>query len=149
MKSSLKVDYRSRYSGNLGDKEPIVRIDVEESEDPRDSLLAEIFNGEVPKVLVFKSFEEKIHGTTYLIAKKSRYEQVCDIGSQVYQVLLETVKDKTGLIYVTGSDFHWFERDLKEITRSKGLRRDELSQLPDREVMIQFVQDFLEFTKND
>jgi hypothetical protein len=152
MKSQIRVDYRYRYSGNFGEKEPIVKVDVEQSDDPRDSLLAEIFHGDPPRVSIFKSWDEKVSkATTYFISRKTKLEQVTDIGSEVFQVLIETVKDKTGLIFVTGADYHWFEKEPLsggEGSRSKGVNREELSTLDDREVRIRFVQDFLEFTKS-
>lgn len=150
MKSSIKVDFRSRYSGTIGDKEALIRVEVEPSEDPRDSLLADIFNRDQPRLSIFKSFDaHNGSGTTFLICKKGRPEQTYDIGSQVFEVMIETMKHPEGVLFVTGSDEMYLEcGEDATFKRSKGLKRNEIEHLADKEIRKRFVQDFLEFTDN-
>ncbi len=157
MKSSIKVDFRSRYSGAITDKEPLVKVEVVPSEDPRDSLLADIFQGDPPKISIFRFITDPSSndtgGVTYFICKKERLEQVYDIGSQVFEVLIESADEKLDtIVYVTGSDETWFESALEQGgngRRSEVIKRNDLLHLSDKEVRRKYAQTFIKFINNE
>jgi len=148
MKSSIKVDYASIYDSNLGDREPIVRVDVIQSDDPRDTLVGCIFKPNVVLGVQKRECVEIVGGSkdTYIIYAKNRFSQVCDLLSPVFTSLsvLSTIAD---LIMVTSHEEIYFSYEKDGKKRSKGLDRFALNSMDDLSIIRAAVSDFKEFTK--
>lgn len=142
MKSSIKVDYASIYGDNLQDKQPVVRVEVFESDDPRDTLLACIFK-EKSQLSVWK----RAATNTFIISEKNRFQQVADIASDVFLTLITAFPHKQDINMCTGADEIHFEITVPDppLKRSKGKDRITLNSLNDLNVIRELVADFKEF----
>lgn len=131
MKSSIKVDYKSRYGdGDFGDKEPLITINIVESDDPRDTLINEIFRDEgFAKIAgIERGPSSKNPQKQYVIFRKSDRERwINDFISPMYQALVKY----TGIDanFVTGHDNIWFELVKNSDVKSNGISQREIDNI--------------------
>lgn len=146
MKSSIKVDYDSVFTGHLGDKEPVIKVKIQDSDDPRDTLIRCIFTP-TSKYEV-KLREQTNEGDVYVIYAKNRYTQVCDLWSNVFLTMIHTLPDASAITMITSNDELYFERQghADKYIRSKGCKREEMNFISDTEVIRSSVNDFVAFT---
>lgn len=151
MKSSIKVDYASIYDSGLGEREPIVRVELFQSDDPRDTLLNCIFKPDVVIGVQKREIETPERKETYVIYVKNRFTQVCELLSPVFTALASIYPDINRLIMVTSSEEIYFEKeptDKKEQRRrSKGLDRYKLNGMKDLDIIKTATTDFTDFIK--
>lgn len=147
MKSSIKVDYASIYESNLGEREPIVRVDVIQSDDPRDTLLNCIFKPGVVLAVQKREPVETVGGSkdVYIIYSKNRFSQVCDLLSPIFSALVFLTPNSEDMIMVTSNDEFYFSYNKDNKKRSKGLDRYSLNTMDDYTVIKMAVADFKEF----
>lgn len=131
MKSTIKVDYKSRYGdGDFGDKEPIIRVDLVESDDPRDTLIHEIFRDEdFARIAgVERGPSSKNPQKQYVIFRRGdRERQINDFMSPIFSGLIRY----TGIEaeFITSSDELYFALAKDNKIRSKGINDKELSEI--------------------
>lgn len=124
MKSQLKVDYKSRYNdGEFGEKEPLIRVELVRSEDPRDALLNEIFEkDEIFPPLAASRIKEENGERTFFIYKKSTKSLLCDLLSNVHLALAKY--SGLDVHFCTSHDEYYFELASNYQVRSKGVSRE-------------------------
>lgn len=143
MKSSIKVEYDSVFTDNLGDKEPIIKVKIQDSDDPRDTLIRCIFTPTSKYDVKLK--ETTNEGDVYVIYSKNRYSQVCDLWEQVFNVMIHTI-DAYDVIMCTSNSEIYFEKQSLHYRRSLGGNRDEMCNgMPDKEIIRKSVVDFTTF----
>lgn len=132
MKSSIKVDYKSRYGGDFGEKEPIIKVSLISSEDPRDTLLEEIFKEKDPFCKSIQAFainpDQKVGEREFVIfSRKWRERMINDIGSPMFMALTRY----TGIEaeFVTSHDEVYFNLVSDYKVRSKGIKNYEIESL--------------------
>lgn len=145
MQSSINVDYDSIFSGNLGNREPVIKVKIQDSDDPRDTLIRCIFTPTSKYEVRLK--ETGNEGDVYIIYAKNRYAQVCDLWSNAFLTLIHTLSD-SNVNFITSNDELYFERqgDTEKYIRSKGCKREEINFIPDSEIIKLAVNDFVSFT---
>lgn len=150
MKSSIKVAYASKWEQGLGEKEPVVRVEVfNDDTDPRDSLLKYIFTPTTKLDITVSTEENPNPSQVYILSVKNRYSQVCDMLETVFAALSLTQPEPEELTMCTANIEIYFERvnaGTKK-KRSKGLNRDEINSLPNYEIIKLAVADFKDFLK--
>lgn len=129
MKSQIKVDYKSRYGdGDFGEKEPLVRVDVVQSDDPRDTLLYEIFRDDGFLKIGGSSINPANSVKQFvLFRRKEREIWINDIMSPMFLALVKYTGINAN--FVTGSDNMWFELVDDYSVRSKGITERELNNI--------------------
>lgn len=153
MKSQIKVDYKSRYGdGDFGDKEPIIRVDVIESEDPRDTLLNEIFRDQgFQKIGAGKISPKGSANDQVIIFRRTPREiWINDLASPIYLGL--TKYSGIDAIMVTGHNGIWFELSKDSAVRSDVLSNDFMESLrfdliTDNQRDLKFVERLVEIWK--
>ncbi len=131
MKSTIKVDYKSRYGdGDFGDKEPLITVNIIESDDPRDTLINEIFRDEgFAKIAVIeRGPSSKNPEKQYVIFRRSDRERwINEFINPMYQALA----NYTGIeaIFVTGHDNMWFELSKESNVKSNGISQREVDNI--------------------
>lgn len=118
MKSSIKVDYKSRFGEHFPEKEPIIKVVLEKSDDPRDTLLGEIFDKDpfCKRIGISRISEDP---ETYTIYKRSDREyKINDIFSPAFTTLCKY--SGIAATMVTSSDKMWFELEGNPRIKSKG-----------------------------
>lgn len=99
MESKIKVDYASRFGKHVGDeKEPVIRIELLESEDPRDTLLTEIFKDGIftnleaiqmnHHIKYDDSDPKKLEPLTYFIVPKTDNQKVYELAHVTWRTLM-------------------------------------------------------------
>lgn len=146
MKSSIKVDYASIYNNDLGEKQPTVRVDLFESDDPRDTLLHCIF-----KENAQLNLRKREHQNTFIIYEKTKSEYVCELASYCFQTLLALFPKYESMILCTASEEIYFEISVSDppLRRSKGVDRYKLNGMAVNNIMRELVNDFNEFVERD
>ena len=150
MKSSIKVEYDYLFSA-LDDKQPIVKVRLSQSDDPRDTLLNCIFSKKSKLGFSFREVTESEE--VYVLYAKNRYEQVCNIAENVFEVLSATLKEQSDLTMCTSSTEIYFENVTSQTCvpnnikykRSKGCNRELLNSLDDKDIIKGLVADFTAF----
>lgn len=159
MKSTVKVDFRSRYGDdNFGTKEPLIRVEVEPSDDPRDTLLQEIFWGDFVPIgasLTNPSSVGPNDRKTYRIYRKNRSEQLCELAGHVHTSLCAFAD--LPCVMITSNDEIYFEEEGNKFMkdgsssamggrRSKGISRSEHEyDTSDFEFLKLITKDFKDF----
>lgn len=145
MKSSIKVDYDSVFTGDVGNKEPVIKVKIQDSDDPRDTLIRCIFTPTSKYEVRLR--ENSSEGDVYIIYAKNKYAQVCDLWSNVFLTMIHTIPDASTITMVTSNDELYFERySLDKYTRSIGYKREEMNYIPDDKIIRYAVKDFIDFT---
>ncbi len=145
MKSTIKVDFSSRFGdGDFGSKEPLIKVDLISSDDPRDTLLGELFRETFPKLASAQMNPSQSGGVkTFKVFLKKRPEQLCDIASSIHSTLGAYFNMNT--IMVTSYNEMYFE-EVKEDNsvgvRSKGIDRGQYEYEDDLVFIKAFTQDF-------
>lgn len=148
MQSTIKVEFNSIFSNPKGDKEPMIRVDLLQSDDPRDHLINSIFS--TGKLHIQKVDEGKDDHPVWVISSKNRHSHIYDLVSNVHDVMLKTVSpDETNIVLVTSHDEFYFDNSElgTGIKRSKGFKRDSLLSMADRDIIQLAVNDFKSFAK--
>lgn len=141
MKSSIKVDYDSIFTGSLGNKEPVIKVKIQDSEDPRDTLIRCIFSPTSKYEILLRNQSKE--GDEYVIYSKNRYAQVCQLWENVYNVMIHTLPDASAISMCTSNDELYFDmQGTEKYTRSTGCKREEMNYIPDNEVIKNAVNDF-------
>jgi len=158
MKSLIRVDYKSRFGdGNFGDKEPLIRIDLLESDDPRDTLISEILKGETyPKIGASQINESLVSPDgkkTYVLYRKNDMEWLCEMASTAFSALAG-YSGMENVIMVTSEKEFYFELSDNSKVRSKGTERMRLyladsimRQERDHEFVKRLAADWKDFEK--
>lgn len=155
MKSTIKVTYESRFDGNLNffaPKEPVIKIELERSDDPRDILVEEVLgrslypNLGTMKVLPYEA-AIKTNKEVYLIYRKNRSEELCDIASNVYLTLCYFHTKYLKLI-VSDDRFYFEVEESKNRKKSSiGVNRQEFEGRSDTDFRTALVEDFKDLLK--
>lgn len=155
MKSTLKVTYESRFDSNLNffaPKEPVIKIELERSDDPRDILIEEVLGRSIyPNLGTMKvqAYEAtiKTNKEVFLIYRKNRAEELCDIALNVYLTL--TYFHPKNLKLITTDDRFFFEVEETKNRKkaSAGINRQEFEGKSDIDFRTALIEDFKDFVK--
>jgi hypothetical protein len=85
MKSQIKVDYSGLHAGlDNENKKPVIRINLQQSDDPRDTLLNDLVTPKTVFGFILKS--EDSNSKTYLLYAQERAEQLYKLATMIYNV---------------------------------------------------------------
>jgi hypothetical protein len=149
MKSTIKVSYQPRY-GNYTEREPVIKVDLAESDDPRDLLLKDLFEDGASIGLSRERVTERSIGPngeeeTILFYRKKPHELIHEISFDVIQMI--------GLLYPAYRFIHvydgiqnfYFTTELEEKFRSEEMNINHLLNCNPYEIRKAFVANFREF----
>lgn len=142
MKSQIKVDYAGLHEGlDNENKKPVIRIELQKSDDPRDTLLNDLVTPTT--VFGYRLKSQNDLSQTYILYAKSRHEQVYDIAENALFVLKHLWGNEIPFTLITSHDEIYFECGSGEnYQRSKGINRNEASFLQNHEIIKLIVEDF-------
>lgn len=136
MESSIKIEYSGIHEGlEFENKRPVIKIDLKQSDDARDSLLNDLITDQT--VLGF----HKKKANVFVLYAKPRYFQISELAVHVFNVVKHLQKsDKLKLI--TSSTEFYFEN---EDSHSESIDRAEAECMSNEEFTKKFTEVFLAF----
>jgi len=126
MRSTLKVAYQDRFGHPKGTKEPVIRIELVKTDDPRDTMLEDLVDLNSELGIMSLGYEPTAMvgaSPTFLIYKKSISEQAGEIMFDVFQTLNLEHGDRFKTVYHSG--VYYFELNKSSEYRSKGVRLED------------------------
>lgn len=162
MKSTSKFDYDSRYgSGGFGPREPLIRVELDISDDPRDKLAQEMFEGDEYPIMGCHRLVPIVGqiSNSFLIYRKKRSERLAETASNTYTVLQKL--DGRDFLHVCSNDKFFFEKGSgnfdgnlsasQKRVISKGISRESWEYGPyheaEQEMIKAIIADYKEFAK--
>jgi hypothetical protein len=145
MKSSVKIAYQSRFGDHIGDREPLIRAELDlTSDDPRDDLAKTLLHGESPKLgcsLLTQTTPDKKSYVIYRLSREEYLYQKADALYTAFVVLYgETLERVYDSIAITFSD-------TLTKKRSAGVKPIDYIYLEDETFIRAVTLDFLAFKK--
>jgi len=150
MKSTIKVSYQARY-GNNTEREPVIKVDVAESDDPRDLLLKDLFEDGASIGMSRERIAGRILGPnekreeTILFYRKKPHELIHEISFDVIKVI-DLMYPAYRFIHVyDGIQNFYFTTELEEKFKSDQININHLLFSNPDVIRKAFVSNFGEF----
>ena len=148
MKSTLKVSYQCRYG--LSDREPVIKVDLAESDDPRDLLLKDLFEDGASIGIAREQKSNRAVGPegeeeTILFYRKKPHELVHEVAFDVIQIIDLMYPDYRFLLIYDGIKNFYFTTHLDEHFKSEEMDINHLIWHGPHDIRKNFVANFKRF----
>jgi hypothetical protein len=149
MKSTIKVSYQARY-GNNSEREPVIKVDLAESDDPRDLLLKDLFEDGASIGMAREQKSNRAIGPegeqeTILFYRKKPHELIHEISFDVIQ-LLDLIYPEYRFIHVyDGIQNFYFTTELDEHFKSEEININHILWSSPNDIRKVFISNFKEF----